>query len=61
MLTDGAVSNDSAVISLVRKYSHQGRLFSLGLGASASRHLVKGIARAGGGTAAFSGLDEDLR
>ena len=61
VLTDGAVSNDEQVISLVKKYSHQGRLFSLGLGASASRHLVKGISRAGGGTAAFAALEEDLR
>ena len=61
VLTDGAVSNDGQVISLVKRHSHQGRLFSLGLGASASRHLVKGIARAGGGTAVFSALNEDLR
>ena len=55
------MSNDREVISLVKKYSRQGRLFSLGLGESASRHLVKGIARAGGGTSAFAGQNEDLR
>ena len=31
------------------------------LPASASRHLVKGIARAGGGTTVFSNEGEDLR
>ena len=33
----------------------------MGLGASASRHLVKGIARVGNGTAVFAGEREDLR
>ncbi len=45
VLTDGAVSNSASVIELVKKNSSQCRVFALGLGASASRHLVKGIAR----------------
>ena len=61
LLTDGAVSNSSMVISLVKARNQQGRIFSLGLGASASRHLVKGIARVGGGTAIFASENEDLR
>ena len=38
-----------------------GRVFTLGLGSSASRHLVKGIARAGNGSHIFATLNEDLR
>ena len=61
ILTDGDVSNSSMVNSLVKQNSQQGRLFSLGVGSSASRYLVKGIARAGGGTAVFATEAEDLR
>merc|ERR1711988_1280529 len=60
LLTDGAVSNDQQVINLVKENSNS-RVFTLGLGASASRHLVKGVARAGNGLALFSNLNEDLR
>ena len=45
VLTDGEVSNSASVVELVKKNSSQGRVFALGLGASASRHLVMGIAR----------------
>jgi hypothetical protein len=61
VLTDGAVSNDDQVIKLVRQNSNRTRVFSLGLGSSASRHLVKGVARAGNGTSVFSIDGEDLR
>merc|ERR1711963_905432 len=61
LLTDGAVSNSDRVIQLVKKNSDKTRVFTLGLGSSASRHLVKGVARAGNGLALFSNIDEDLR
>jgi len=61
LLTDGAVSNSDRVIQLVKKNSDKTRVFTLGLGSSASRHLVKGVARAGNGLALFSNLNEDLR
>ena len=61
ILTDGAVSNAPVVISLVKEKKGQGRVFSLGLGSSASRHLVKGLARVGCGTAMFANEMEDLR
>ena len=35
-------------------------LLNLGLGSSASHHLVEGIARAGNGTALFASLEERL-
>lgn len=54
VLTDGQVSNESAVFDCVRAGSAMGaRTFCLGLGGGVSHHLVEGIARAGKGTAAF--------
>ena len=61
VLTDGEVSNDASIISLVKQNNTQGRIFSLGIGSSASRHLIKGIARAGYGTSVFANQNEDLR
>ena len=61
VLTDGEVSNTSSIISLVKKYKDQARVFTLGIGSGASRYLVKGVARAGGGTAVFANEREDLR
>lgn len=40
--------------------SGQNRLFALGIGDSASRHLVQGIAAAGRGTAAFVESDDSI-
>jgi Vault protein inter-alpha-trypsin domain/von Willebrand factor type A domain len=53
VLTDGQVTNTEAVIALVRKHSEETRLFAFGIGAGASAHLVRGIARAGEGEAEF--------
>eukprot|EP00092_Neocalanus_flemingeri_P024207 GFUD01026255.1.p1 GENE.GFUD01026255.1~~GFUD01026255.1.p1 ORF type:complete len:656 (+),score=188.33 GFUD01026255.1:171-1970(+) len=60
VLTDGQVSNSSACIELVRKNSSNNRVFTLGIGSSADRHLVKGMARAGMGTAAFTTQGEAI-
>lgn len=48
VLTDGAVSNTEAVIALVRRHAIQSRVFSIGIGATVSRALVEGMARAAG-------------
>ena len=60
VLTDGQVSNSSACISQVKKHAATNRVFTLGVGSAADRHLVKGLARAGQGTAMFTSQGEQI-
>jgi Ca-activated chloride channel homolog len=53
VLTDGEVTNTDAVIDLARRHAASARFFTFGIGAGASQHLVRGIARASGGAAEF--------
>ena len=53
VLTDGEVTNTDAVIGLAGTNASTARIFTFGIGAGASHHLVRGLARAGGGTAEF--------
>ena len=58
LLTDGQVSNTTAIINLIgqERIKNVGfplRLFSLGIGEAVSHHLVEGIARAGAGYSQF--------
>src|SRR5207302_9097281 len=53
VVTDGQVSNESAVIDLARKYRDENRIFSFGIGTAASSFLVQGLARATRGAAEF--------
>jgi Ca-activated chloride channel family protein len=53
LLTDGQVGNEAQVMELVRAHAAGTRFFCVGIGAGPNDHLVRGLARAGGGTAAF--------
>jgi Ca-activated chloride channel family protein len=53
VLTDGEVTNTDEVLALASEHVADARVFTFGIGAGASHHLVPGLARAGGGCAEF--------
>jgi hypothetical protein len=53
VLTDGEVTNTDEVIDLARRHAATARFFTFGIGAGASQHLVRGMARASNGAAEF--------
>jgi Ca-activated chloride channel family protein len=53
VLTDGEVTNTDAVLALAKAHAATTRIFTFGIGAGASHHLVNGLARAGGGAPEF--------
>jgi len=53
VLTDGQVTNTDAVLALATKHAAQARIFTFGIGAGASQHLVRGLARVAGGSSEF--------
>jgi Ca-activated chloride channel homolog len=53
LLTDGEVTNTDETIGTARRHAATTRFFTFGIGAGASQHLVRGIARASGGAAEF--------
>uniref|UniRef100_A0A672GZ64 von Willebrand factor A domain containing 5B1 n=1 Tax=Salarias fasciatus TaxID=181472 RepID=A0A672GZ64_SALFA len=61
LLTDGAVSNTGKVIELVRSHARYIRCFTFGIGQSACRRLVQGLATVSKGTAEFLADGERLQ
>jgi Ca-activated chloride channel family protein len=59
-LTDGAVSAEERMLEHVRQQLGDSRIFTFGIGPSVNRYLLGELARLGGGTAEFLGLDEDI-
>jgi Ca-activated chloride channel family protein len=53
LLTDGEVSNEAAVIELAEKHRAHTRIFTFGIGAGASEHMVRSVARVTLGEAEF--------
>ncbi|CAB1330014.1 unnamed protein product, partial [Coregonus sp. 'balchen'] len=61
LLTDGAVSNTGKVIELVRSHARYTRCYTFGIGQSACRRLVTGLATVSKGTAQFLAEGERLQ
>ncbi len=59
LLTDGEISNDRQVLSMVEQHLDASRLFPLGIGSSPNRALLEGMARVGRGHAEFIRPDGD--
>ncbi|KAG4070433.1 hypothetical protein HA402_005665 [Bradysia odoriphaga] len=60
ILTDGEVYDTDRVLRIVKANAHKVRVFTLGIGDSASHYLVEGVATAGGGTAVFVNYNESM-
>ena len=60
VLTDGQVTNESPVIDLAKRSAARNRIFTFGIGPASSAYLVKGLARATGGTAELITYDEQI-
>ncbi|XP_029283542.1 von Willebrand factor A domain-containing protein 5B1 [Cottoperca gobio] len=61
LLTDGAVSNTGSVIELVRSHARYIRCFTFGIGQTACRRLVQGLALVSRGSAEFLSDGERLQ
>uniref|UniRef100_A0A3B3SY61 von Willebrand factor A domain containing 5B2 n=1 Tax=Paramormyrops kingsleyae TaxID=1676925 RepID=A0A3B3SY61_9TELE len=61
LITDGTVGNVGRVLELVRRNAGTARCCGLGLGPSACRRLLQGVAKVTGGNAEFLGTEERVQ
>jgi Ca-activated chloride channel family protein len=59
LLTDGFIGNENQVIAEVAKARGDIRFVCVGVGSAPNRYLIDGVAKAGGGAAAYVGLNDD--
>lgn len=60
VLSDGEISNEAAVMKLVRNHKDRNRIFAFGIGSSPSASLIRGLARSSGGAAEFISRGENI-
>ena len=53
VITDGFVTCEADAFRLIRSQRNRANLYAFGIGSSVNRHLIEGMARAGGGTPFF--------
>lgn len=53
IFSDGHPTNQEQIIELIKKNAFHTRVFSFGFGSNCSRHMVRSLARVGGGVAEF--------
>jgi len=53
VFSDGHPTNQDSLVELIRRHASHTRVFSFGFGSHCSRHLVRTVARVGGGVAEF--------
>ena len=58
MLTDGFIGNEDEAFAAVYRHRRDARVFAFGIGSSVNRHLMEGVARAGGGLVSYLALGE---
>lgn len=53
LITDGQISNEDAVMKLVKRHADKTKLSAVGIGSGPNEFLIKGVARAAGGATEF--------
>jgi len=59
-VTDGSVSNEQAVLSMIERRLHRARLFTVGIGAAPNSYLLNKAAEIGRGTFTYIGSSSEV-
>lgn len=60
LITDGEISNEDEVIELVQRHNHTTALSTVGIGSGPNEFLIKGVARAAGGSSELIAPNERI-